>query len=135
VDSIVVPAEDLSGEDEADLLQKISTADVIIGPWMMVINGLTGLAQRVSQTIVSSTAAKIMFPIPQDGWLWAGVDEWEPQQVAQDMARQVEQLTTSGQIKWKRRWGVGAIIGTVLGGLVLLVVVFVVTVAVIDLWF
>lgn len=121
-----------SAVEEVALLERIRTADVLVGVWTMAIHGA---ASGWWSAVMSSTAAKILLPVPREGWLWAGVDEWEPQQVAQDMVAQVEQLATKGQMKQKRRWSVGAIIGTVLAALVVLVITFVLTVTVIDFWF
>ncbi|MCB0034011.1 MAG: hypothetical protein KDE51_08330 [Anaerolineales bacterium] len=127
--------EAVAGEAAAErsaLLERIRTADVLVGVWTMAMN------ESVSEwwsAVMGSPAAKILLPVPREGWLWAGVDEWEPQQVAQDVVAQVEQLATKRQMKQKRRWSVGAIIGTVLAALVVLVITFVLAVTVIDFWF
>lgn len=125
-------AEVEAEQESVSFQEKINAADVVVGVWTMAINDALSELWAV---VMSSSAAKILLPAPHEGWLWAGVDEWEPQQVAQDVADQVEQLATKGRVKEKRRWGVGAIIGAVLGALVLLVMTFVLAVTVIDIWF
>jgi len=101
---------------------KLSTAGVIVGPWSIAVAGGV-VGSEISQAVVKSSARKILVPVHMDGWDWAGVDHWNTEALIQQTVRAVRQWTGGEEIKAVHPMGIGGIIGTVIGVLILLILI------------
>ncbi len=114
---------DSSDENDSDAeLAKILEADIIIGPWNMVISKDTGGAPTpgISSAIVNSPAIKLLVPTRVEGWEWAGVDQWNTAYFVQQSVNAIKQIIENKNVKPVRPLGAGAIIGIIIGAIFLL---------------
>jgi hypothetical protein len=96
---------------------------MIVGPWFIAVDGGAGglVSSEVARAVVASPARKILIPAQMNGWDWAGVDRWNTETLAQQTVRAVKQWLDGEDIKVVRPMGIGGIIGTILGVLLLLI--------------
>ena len=102
-------------EQEQSPEKVILEAEVIIGPWTMVLG--QGLAEK---SIVSSTARKLLIPIFEEGWEWVGVEDLKTENIVEQVVDAVKQMSMGEEVKAGRKMGTLAIVLIVLVSLCLL---------------
>jgi len=108
-----------SAESANTATKKLTGAAVIVGPWTIAVRG--GFVQNeIVEAVVSSPARKLLAPLRADGWDWAGVEHTDMETLARHTARAVIQALAGEPVRVHRPLGVGAIIGIVIGALILL---------------
>jgi len=93
----------------------ISRADLIIGPWAVVLTG-----DEMAQSVAASPVPKVLLLTPEEGWYWAGVAQVKRQETLRQAVRAVKQFAAGQEIEARRGLSVGAIVAIVLAGLFLL---------------
>ena len=119
---ISLPAID-DGESAQAIPARLNTAGLIVGPWPIAVDGGIGgkVSSEIARAVVTSPARKILIPTQIDGWDWAGVDRWSTETLVQQTVRAVRQWVNGEEVKAVRPMGVGGIIGTIIGVLLLLI--------------
>ena len=118
-----------SGQPKAKPVVKdqISQADLIIGPWTMTggtqVAGEGNVKPELARAIIHSPARKLLIPTRVEGYEWAGVDRWKHKAIIRQVVSAALQILRGEQVKPVRPLGVGAIVGIVVGGLILLQIV------------
>lgn len=116
-DLIRLPSQD--DEARQAVSAKIGEAGVIVGPWSIAVGG-DDIDPEIMRSVVNSKARKIMIPTRVEGWDLAGVDIWNTDDLIQQAVRAVKQWAGGEDVKAVRPMGIGGIIGTVIGILILL---------------
>ena len=114
---IALPAPDQ--ESMQAIQAKLSGAGVIVGPWSIVVEG-GAINSEIARAVMNSSARKILIPARVNGWDWAGVDLWNTEELIQQTARAVQQWAGGEEIKAVRPMGIGGIILSAIGVLILL---------------
>lgn len=106
-------------ETTSAAIKKLASAAVIVGPWIVAVKG--GFVRpEIVDAVVSSPARKLLAPVHAEGWDWAGVERSDMETLARHTARAVMQALAGEPVRLHRPLGVGAIIGIVIGALILL---------------
>ena len=103
---------------------KLSSAGVIVGPWSIAVEG-GAINSESARVVVNGSARKILIPARVNGWDWAGVDLWNTEELVQQTVRAVRQWAGGEEIKAVRPMGIGGIIGTAIGVLILLLLLII----------
>jgi hypothetical protein len=116
----------MNGETaEKTSLEMLAEAEVIVGPWSMIVpaghNGT--VTAEVAAAIVASPAQKILFPEPESGYAWAGVEDWKIENIAAGVADSVRALTLGEAPAGSPRLAPWAIVLIILVSLCVLVTV------------
>jgi hypothetical protein len=113
------------GASTSSIPEKLRDAGLIIGPWSIAVDGGAGgiVQSDVARAVVTSPARKILIPTQMAGWDWAGVDHWKDETLVQQTVQAVKQWVDGEEIKAVRPLGIGAIIGIIVGVLILLILV------------
>lgn len=125
LDTVLLPAggEGVSGATpEADVENRLKQAGLIVSPWTAMVQGVVAAA-HISQTILDSPAKKLLYPTRIGGYEWAGVDRWDSPVLIRQVVSAAMQILQGQEVKPSRPLGVGAIIGILLGGLLLLLLI------------
>jgi len=114
--------ENLESQKEAELVDLINQAGLIVGSWRMVLSPSSGgdLPPRISAAIATSPGRKLLIPSQVENWDWAGVDLWNPDQLAEQTVHAIQQILQDEPVKAHRPMGIGSIVGIVIGVLFLL---------------
>ena len=107
---------------EADVENRLKQAGLIVSPWTAMVQGVVAAA-NISQTILDSPAKKLLYPTRIGGYEWAGVDRWDSPVLIHQVVSAAMQILQGQEVKPSRPLGVGAIIGILLGGLLLLLLI------------
>jgi len=109
----------------AETLEILQNAELIIGPWDIVLTGgIDGsVAQNIAKAITSSPARKLLSPTWHEGWDWAGVTPWQDEKLVTQTIFALKQLLAGKQIKVHRPMGAGTITLIVIGVFFLLLLV------------
>ena len=116
-DLISLPSKDDDARQAA--IAKIGEAGVIVGPLSIAVGG-DNVSPDITRSVIDSKARKIMIPMHVEGWDLAGVDIWNTDGLMQQAVRAVKQWAGGEEIKAVRPMGIGGIIGSVIGVLILL---------------
>jgi hypothetical protein len=116
-DLISLPAKD--DETRQATVTKLGEAGVIVGPLSIAVGG-DNINPDITRSVINSKARKIMIPMHVDGWDLAGVDIWNTDGLMQQAVRAVKQWAGGEEVKAVRPMGIGGIIGSVIGVLILL---------------
>ncbi len=108
-----------SAETASTATKKLTGAAVIVGPWTIAVRG-GFVRDEIVEAVVSSPARKLLAPLHAEGWDWAGVERSDMEILARHTARAVMQALAGEPVRVHRPLGVGAIIGIVIGALILL---------------
>ena len=108
-----------------EMAGQMRQAKLIVGPWTVTVPGQGGgvVTPDFSRAIIDSPARKLLIPAPVEGYEWAGVDRWKQDAMIRQVVNAVTQILKGEEVKPVRPLGVGAIIGIVLGALLLLLLV------------
>ncbi|HLB50475.1 MAG TPA: DUF5671 domain-containing protein [Anaerolineales bacterium] len=111
------------GNQPLAITNHLADAGLIVGLWNIAIaGGASGaVTAEVAGVIVSSPARKLLVPMRTDGWEWAGVDRWNAEAIVRQTVRAVKQMAEGEEVKPVRPLGAGAIIGIIIGVIVLLI--------------
>ena len=123
LEPIMLPlqAVEAEGTDEwlETILRQIATAQLIVAPWMVAVAG-GAVPTRIAEAVASSPAHKLLVPSPAQGWDWVGIEPWKFDEIANHTVKSMKQLMAGEAVKLHRPLGVGAIIGIVIGVLIIL---------------
>lgn len=108
--------------DEATVVSELQQADLIVGPWSVALpdGPEDGVTAGIANAVSSSSAQKILIPNRYEGWEWAGVDLWDPEAMARQTVHAIQQILEGETARPVRPLGAGAILGIVIGVLILL---------------
>lgn len=110
------------GGDQAAVTSRLAEANLIVGPWNMLVSG-EAVTAEFARAVGTSPARKVLIPTRVDGWEWAGVDRWNTESIVQQTLRAVKQVAQGEDVKPARPLSVGAIIGIVIGIFILLILI------------
>lgn len=107
--------------DEAQLAA-LREADVIAGPWLITTPGGAGgtVSEAVAQAVNQSAARKLLVPVRDSGWEWAGVDRWTDEALVGQTVYALRRMVQGDEVAPERPLGVGAIVAIAIGVVVLL---------------
>jgi hypothetical protein len=105
---VTVPTASLATETEA-----VTAAQFIIGPWQSLTH----------PAVAASPGLKLALPLPAPNWAWVGISPTAPEYLAQQAARGVQQALAGDEISPTGSFNVGAIVATIAGVLLFLVVI------------
>ncbi|MBC8076270.1 MAG: DUF3842 family protein [Chloroflexales bacterium] len=117
--------------DPRGLAAQLAEASLIIGPWQVAVPQTAGA--EVAQAVGASSARKLLLPTPAEGWAWAGVDHWSDEAAISQIVHAVRQVLSGESIRPARPMTPLAIIGTILGLIVLLITILSAVVAISSL--
>lgn len=124
VDFIQPGAASAPAQAKSDVEDQISDADLIIGPWTVTVGmqapGGGAVKLELARAIIQSPARKLLIPTRVEGYEWAGVDRWKQEAIIRQVVSAALQILRGEEVKPGRPLGVAAIIGIVLGALILL---------------
>jgi hypothetical protein len=121
-DLVLLPSKD--GESNLEALTRLGEAGVLVAPWSLAVEG-AGAPAEITRAVVNSKARKIMIPMRVEGWDLAGVDAWNTDGLMQQTVRAVRQWAGGEEIKAVRPMGIGGIIATAIGVLILLLLLII----------
>jgi len=109
-----------AGAEPVDTAGLLAQSEIIVGPWTIAIPGAAGSA---ASAIAASTARKLLIPVEQEGWEWAGVEDTSRKKLTGQAVGAVRRMV-AGE-KAKRGWplSIGVTVAVVI--LVLLFLCFV----------
>ncbi|MCP4427064.1 MAG: DUF3842 family protein [Chloroflexi bacterium] len=116
------PREQTEEAEQPPLVDTLAQADVIIGPWTMVIEKEVG--EEVATAVANSPARKLLIPIQDDDWDWVGVARKSVDKTVKETIHAVKQIAAGEKVEPKRPLGVGTIVASIIGGLILLSFLF-----------
>ncbi|MBL8094640.1 MAG: DUF3842 family protein [Anaerolineales bacterium] len=118
-------AEASAGVAPETWAERLAKASVIVGPWEVAVagGGAGAVTAELTGMITRSAAHKLLIPVRVPGWDWAGVDRWDADAQVRQTVAAVRQIAEGEPVQPSRPLGVGAIIGLVVVGLVVLTVV------------
>lgn len=97
---------------------QLAAAGLIVGLFDITIAG-----GEIASLVAASPARKLLVPVRLEGWEWVGVDRWNGEALVRQTVHAVKQIAAEEEVKPVRPLSAGAIIGLVVGGLLLLVLV------------
>jgi hypothetical protein len=109
--------------DQVDADSLLATSDLIVGPWTIAVAGAAGGAIRplIARAVAASQARKLLVPVSEEGWDWAGIDRPRTRDITRDAIKAVNQIGAGQEVKLTRRLGAGAVAGIVVGAFFMLV--------------
>jgi hypothetical protein len=121
----LITADGPAASIEPALLDRIATADVVIGPWDIAVpagevGAAFGVSPGVAAALSASPATKLILPTRGAGWDWAGVDRWDDDAMVEQTVHALKQWAAGEEIRPERPLGVGVVIGIAVGVLILL---------------
>ena len=83
------------GAVEKPPLEALHEAEVIVGPWSMAVPAGHGgtVTPDLATAVTSSPAQKVLFPEPEAGYTWAGVESWQVDRLAGEVVESVRALS------------------------------------------
>ncbi len=121
-----VPDLNLALLDVSDtkLAETLADADLILGSWEFAVSGSADgkLAAKVAKAVTASPAHKLLLPTWHTGWDWAGVTPWDKEKLVQQTVYALKRLLDGKEVNIFRPVGVGTIILSVIGGLIILLI-------------
>ncbi len=106
--------------DPRGLPAQLAEADLIVGLWQIAVPQTAGA--EVAQAVGASSARKLLLPNPAEGWAWAGVDTWSAAAASGQIVHAVRQILSDEPIHPARPMTPLAIIGTIIGAILLLII-------------
>jgi hypothetical protein len=100
--------------DSAPLSQQLAEANVIAGPWNILVTA------EVTAAVLASPARKLLIPVHIEGWEWAGMERCDAEDLVRQTVHAVKQIVAGEDVKPLRPLGAGAIVGIIVGILVAL---------------
>ncbi|MBX0330952.1 hypothetical protein K2Z83_25165 [Oscillochloris sp. ZM17-4] len=85
----------------------------------------TAAGAAVAQAVGASPARKLLIPVPAEGWDWAGVEPQSDDAIIGQIVRAVRQVLGGEPILPARTIPPLAIVGAIIGGILLLIVVLI----------
>ena len=108
------------GEEQENVLRdRLSAADLILGPWTIAQAG-GETPEELARAVAASPARKLLVPTWQENWDWVGVDFWRGDGMIRQMVSAVQQAVAGRPITPRRSLGAAAIAWIVVGALILL---------------
>lgn len=117
--------------DPRGLAAQLAEASLIVGPWQVAVPQTAGV--EVAQAVGASPAQKLLLPTPAEGWAWAGLEPWSGEDAIGHVVHGVRQLIKGEPIRPARPLPPLAVVGLVIGGLLLLILLLTVAGAIISL--
>lgn len=118
--------------DPRGIAAQLAEAGLIVGPWQVAVPQTAGA--EVANAVGASPARKLLLPAPAAGWDWAGVEPWGREAAIGQVVYAVRQTLSGEPVRAVRPMPPLAIVGLVIGAIVLLGVLFSLTMAVVNLF-
>ncbi|NTW96921.1 MAG: DUF3842 family protein, partial [Oscillochloris sp.] len=106
--------------DPRGLPAQLAEADLIVGPWQVAVPQTAGA--EVAQAVGASPARKLLLPSLAEGWAWAGVETWSDEAASGQIVHAVRQVLSGEPIQPARPMTPLAIVGTIIGVILLLII-------------
>jgi len=123
LEPLVLPptTADVEGAEEHEdaIIEQLSNASLIVGPSLITVPGLM-VSTKIAEAVAASPARKLLAPLQTEGWEWIGVERADAETLARHTVQAVKQALAGEPVKLHRPMGAGAIIGIVIGVLILL---------------
>jgi hypothetical protein len=106
-----------------DLLQ---AADIIVAPWTAVTPhaGRDMEEGDIFEAVAGSPAHKLLIPTPREGWDWSGVESWREETAVRQTVQGVKQIVAGEAVRLRKPFGIGRLLLTVAGVLLLILFLF-----------
>lgn len=117
--------------DPRGLAAQLAEAGLIVGPWQIAVAQTASV--EVAQAVGASPAHKLLVPSPTERWSWAGVEPWNTETAIAQVIHAVRQTLNGEPVRPVRALVPLAIVGTIIGVVLLLILTFIVVTAVMNL--
>jgi Domain of unknown function (DUF5671)/Domain of unknown function (DUF3842) len=100
-----------AGVELADTAGLLAESEIIVGPWTIAAS-----AAKVADAVAASPARRLLIPVEQEGWTWAGVQDASRKKLVGQAADAVRRMVAGerGRQDWPLSNGVTVIIAFVL---------------------
>ncbi|MFN8457358.1 MAG: DUF5671 domain-containing protein [Anaerolineae bacterium] len=107
----------MQGDSVSSALQEgLAGAHYIIGSWQSLT------AAEVGPLVAASGALKLLIPLTEPKWAWAGVRPQSPEAYARQAAFGLKQAIAGEEVGPAGEWGIGTVVVVVLGVILFLIV-------------
>ena len=103
--------------------ERLTSSGLIVAPWIITIPDEAGgaVTSNIANAVIKSSARKLLIPVRTNIWEWAGVDRWNNEAMLQQTLNAVKQILADEEVKAARPMSAGAVIGIIIGVLLLLI--------------
>lgn len=101
-------------EQTQDWSALLSEAGLVIAPWTASV-ARTETDAAIASALIASPMSKLLFPLPVEGWEWAGVERWSREALARQIVHAVKQITAGEEVKPARPPSGAVILGIFIG--------------------
>lgn len=117
--------------DPRGLTAQLAEAGLIVGPWQIAVPQAAGA--EVAQAVGASPAHKLLVPSPTEQWSWTGVEPWNAEAAITQVVHAVRQTLNGEPVRPVRALAPLAVVGTVIGVVLLLILTLIVATAIMSL--
>ncbi|KAA3665480.1 MAG: DUF3842 family protein [Chloroflexi bacterium] len=110
--------EPTESTEQPPLVEVLAEADVIIGPWTMVVEKEVG--EEVVTAVATSPAQKLLIPVQEKDWHWVGISRMNAEKAVEETIHAVKQIAAGEKVTQKRSLGAGSIIAIIIAILLVL---------------
>jgi hypothetical protein len=103
---------------DTDTASQLSRANLIIGPWT-----IAAFPSELAAAVSASPARKLLFPLQQSGWEWAGVEPWDETTSIQHTLHAAQQILADEPVRPRRQLSIGGLVALIIGGLIILTMI------------
>lgn len=109
--------------DQAEAVERVSAARLIIGPWIVAVAGGAGgvVDPAFARAVVESAAGKLLAPLEMAGWDWVGAEAEKPEAIAGQAGQIVRRRVTGKEAVSIRRLSAIERVAVIVGVVVLLI--------------
>jgi hypothetical protein len=101
-------------EQTQDWSALLSEAGLVIAPWTASV-ARTETDAAIASALIASPMSKLLFPLPVEGWEWAGVERWSREALARQIVHAVKQIAAGEEVKPARPPSGAVILGIFIG--------------------
>jgi hypothetical protein len=105
---------------------RLASPGLLVVNWNFASLAAEAASVPIAAAISASAALKLVVPVRLPGWNWAAVDQWPTPALVAHTLQAIKQWAAGDEVRFSRPPSLGAVIGWIAGGLVLLEVVSVV---------
>jgi hypothetical protein len=120
---LTAEARQAMGEADGDIPDRLASAGLITGPWIITLPGEANgaVTPAIAEAVVKSPARKLLIPTPTESYEWVGLERVNAEANLQQALRAVKQMLEGEEVKPVRPLTAGSIIGIIIGVIVLLI--------------
>jgi hypothetical protein len=111
------------GQADGDIPNRLASAGLIAGPWLITIAGEANgaVTPAIAEAVIRSPARKLLVPMQTESYEWVGLERSSAETNLHHALRAVKQMLEGEEVKPVRPMSAGSIIGIILGVLLLLI--------------